>query len=236
MPGDSAPLTDVEKPLTSGHEFDLTSDAGFERKDVRSNIAPMVVIYAVAGGGFALLGGLVLLGVIVGTPLEGWATLVVGLAVVVGGSYVTSQLGTDEVVSLRVDDRGLTFARAKGKVTTVQWSDPTLKLDLLRLDKISDKVLPNATDARRRRPSWVNLWNPAGTTIRLETTVPLPCLDAISAVAERNRLKVSRVSVTFFWWSGGPKSPGELHFREGTGLEPGDQPNGEVWKIRGTGA
>ena len=216
-------------------EFDLGLESEEETKGERSSVGPFVVIYAGAGGVFAVFGGLGLLGrfnAFSGIP--GVVALTVGIVVVVAGIVGLRSLGSGMVVRLRIDDTGLTFTRKNGKVLQTRWDDPQLRVNLDHFAGDPKEVLPT-TDARYKRPYWVDVWTPRSRLIALETTLPEEAFVAILDRAERGGARASQSRVAFYWHSA-PKSPGWLAFDNEGSVGKGRSLNGEVTRLRGRSA
>ncbi|HZY92875.1 MAG TPA: hypothetical protein VFG07_08945 [Thermoplasmata archaeon] len=222
-------------PLPSDRrEFDLTSDAAGESRAQRSSIGSIVWTYIIGAVAIVALGAFTLSGSIVGTVLEGWGAIIVGVGIIVVGTvYVKFYLGKNEVIRLGVDSDGLRFTWTKGTTTTFAWSDPRLKVDLCHLEGNPNDVLP-ADDPRSRRPWWIDAWKPAGSTIAVETTLPEDAYRALLAEVSLRVPGVQSVPAAYFCWEPSPRVPGELHHRSGSKLKPGESTNGTLTRVRGT--
>ena len=231
------PLTSPASPPLpeAAAEFDLELESEEEMKGERSSVGPFVVVYAGAGGFFALLGSLGLLGVLGewgGVP--GIVALAVGLLVVAAAIIGMRAIGSGMAVRLRLDDTGVAFTRRNGKIVSAKWDDPGLRINLDHLQGDPAKVLPR-TDARFKRPFWVDVWTAKSRFMALETTIPEEAFSALLDRANRNGVRVSQTRVAFYWHDA-PKSPGWLDFDNEGSLGADRTLNGEVNRLRGRAA
>lgn len=157
--------------------------------------------------------------------------LVIGAVVLVLGVVAIQKLGSSAAVRLRIGDDGLSFVRKNGKVLSVRWDDPGLKLNLSRLEGDPNKVLIKG-DARGLRPFWVDVWTTKRHWIALETTLPQESLGAIRERARARGVRIKESRVAFYWHSA-PKSPGWLDYDLEGSVGKGRSLNGEITKLRG---
>lgn len=234
LPGLAGPPTSERLP-SAALDFDLTTEAVEEQTGERRSAGPFVAVYAGMGGVLVILGALGLLGLDPGvTGLAAEGMLIGGAAIAATATFAVFYMGSGMPVRLHVDDVGVTLTRRNGKAAGVRWDDRDLRIDLLHFSGDKEKVLPRS-DARYRRPFWVDVWTTKSRYSALETTLPEEGFDAILERARARGVKVFATRVSFYWHSA-PKSPGWLAYDEEAGLAAGRVLNGEVNKLRGPDA
>lgn len=182
---------------------------------------------------FALLGAAGLLGVNDGfSGLWGVGSLVIGAVVLALAVVSLLRMGSSMATSLQVDAESQIFGRKNGNSLRIAWTDPFLKVDLAHLEGKPDAILPSS-DARVRRPYWVNAWTRNGRSMGLETTVPSAAIQALLDKAQASGARVTATRVAFFWQNA-PKSPDWLSWEAEGKLRDGHTLNGQRWLIRGT--